>query len=120
MGVGGIGINAVQGAKFAGASRIIAVDPAPFHRDMALKFGATDVFENMAQATDMSQALHDDQGAASALVTVRVVTADHVAEALADVSKSGTSVLTHMGPDTEHGARQRRVWGKRVCASSEQ
>ena len=30
MGVGGIGINAVQGAKHAGALRVIAVDPVPF------------------------------------------------------------------------------------------
>src|SRR3546814_3671760 len=103
MGVGGIGINAVQGAKFAGASRIIAVDPAPFHREMALKFGATDVFENMAQATDLAQALTDGQGAAAAIVTVGVVTGKAVAEAFAAVRKSVTIVLTSMGNGLAYG-----------------
>jgi S-(hydroxymethyl)glutathione dehydrogenase/alcohol dehydrogenase len=32
MGVGGIGINAVQGAAHAGAQNIIAVDPVAFKR----------------------------------------------------------------------------------------
>jgi len=103
MGVGGIGINAVQGAKFAGASRIIAVDPAPFHREMALKLGATDALENMPQATDLAQSLTHGQGADSAIVTVGVVTGDHVAEAFASIRKAGTLVLTSMGNVTEYG-----------------
>src|SRR3546814_16315487 len=65
--------------------------------------GATDVFENMAQATDLAQALTDGQGAASAIVTVGVVTGEHVAEAFAAVRKSGTIVLTSMGNVIEYG-----------------
>ena len=37
MGVGGIGINAVQGAAHAGASVLIAVDPVEMKREMALQ-----------------------------------------------------------------------------------
>src|SRR3546814_1973629 len=81
----------------------MAVDPAPVHREMALKFGATDVFETLAQATDLAQALTDGQGAASAIVTVGVVTGEHVAEAFAAVRKSGTIVLTSMGNVIEYG-----------------
>src|SRR6185312_5197271 len=33
MGLGGIGISIVQGARLAGASRIIAADPLPERRD---------------------------------------------------------------------------------------
>ena len=40
-GVGGIGINAVQGARFAGAKHVIAVDPVALKRATALSFGAT-------------------------------------------------------------------------------
>lgn len=40
-GIGGIGINAVQGAVHAGAKYVVAVDPVEFKRDAALKFGAT-------------------------------------------------------------------------------
>lgn len=41
MGLGGIGLSAVQGAVVAGASTIIASDPLGQRRDMATKFGAT-------------------------------------------------------------------------------
>src|SRR3954465_2206810 len=47
MGVGGIGINAVQGAAHAGASHVIAVDPVAFKREKAQEFGATEVFEGI-------------------------------------------------------------------------
>ena len=42
IGAGGVGLNAIQGARIAGASRIIAVDTAEAKRDAALEFGATD------------------------------------------------------------------------------
>ncbi|MCM2393526.1 zinc-binding dehydrogenase [Streptomyces albipurpureus] len=42
IGLGGVGISIVQGAKVAGAARILAVDPIPNRRDWALEFGATD------------------------------------------------------------------------------
>ncbi len=41
MGIGGIGINAVQGARIAGARYIIAIDPVEFKRTKALELGAT-------------------------------------------------------------------------------
>ena len=41
MGVGGIGINAVQGAAHAGAGHVIAADPVQLKRDAALRLGAT-------------------------------------------------------------------------------
>ncbi len=41
VGIGGIGINAVQGARMAGAKYIIAVDPVEFKREKAMEFGAT-------------------------------------------------------------------------------
>jgi S-(hydroxymethyl)glutathione dehydrogenase/alcohol dehydrogenase len=42
IGLGGVGISILQGAKVAGAARIIAVDPTPNRRAWALDFGATD------------------------------------------------------------------------------
>src|SRR5580658_6181778 len=40
-GIGGVGINAVQGAAFAGAKNIVAVDPLPNKREIARRLGAT-------------------------------------------------------------------------------
>ncbi|MCV2882211.1 Zn-dependent alcohol dehydrogenase [Actibacterium sp. XHP0104] len=42
IGAGGVGLNAIQGARIAGAARIIAVDMLPEKLDAAREFGATD------------------------------------------------------------------------------
>ncbi|NUP47168.1 MAG: Zn-dependent alcohol dehydrogenase [Catenulispora sp.] len=42
IGVGGIGLNAIQGARIARAGRIVAVDTNPRKEDVARRFGATD------------------------------------------------------------------------------
>lgn len=45
VGAGGIGLNVIQGAKLAGASRIIAVDLLEHKLAAAREFGATDVVD---------------------------------------------------------------------------
>jgi Zn-dependent alcohol dehydrogenase len=45
MGLGGIGISVVQGARLAGASRVIVSDPVEGRRGAAAHFGATDVLD---------------------------------------------------------------------------
>ena len=45
FGVGGIGLNCVQGGVLAGASRIVAVDVNPQKLELAKTFGATDVLD---------------------------------------------------------------------------
>jgi S-(hydroxymethyl)glutathione dehydrogenase / alcohol dehydrogenase len=41
FGIGGVGVNAIQGARIAGASKIIACDMKPANLEIAKKFGAT-------------------------------------------------------------------------------
>src|SRR5207344_1781641 len=43
-GIGGIGINAVQGARYAGAKNVIAIDPLENKREKAMELGATHAF----------------------------------------------------------------------------
>jgi S-(hydroxymethyl)glutathione dehydrogenase/alcohol dehydrogenase len=43
FGCGGVGLNVIQGARIAGAQRIIAIDTLESKLDMAKQFGATDV-----------------------------------------------------------------------------
>ena len=45
IGLGGVGLNAVSGARIAGATTIIAVDRAPEKLELARRFGATDVVD---------------------------------------------------------------------------
>jgi Zn-dependent alcohol dehydrogenase len=42
IGAGGVGLNAIQGARIAGARRIVAVDMTQDKLDVAMEFGATD------------------------------------------------------------------------------
>ena len=79
MGVGGIGINAVQGAAHAGASHVIAVDPVAFKREKAMELGATHTFENMDEAGEFARSVTNGQGADKALITVGVLKGEHVA-----------------------------------------
>jgi S-(hydroxymethyl)glutathione dehydrogenase / alcohol dehydrogenase len=45
LGCGGIGLNAIQAASIAGASRVIAIDRLAAKLEMATLFGATDVID---------------------------------------------------------------------------
>jgi len=98
MGVGGIGINSVQGAKHAGASRIIAVDPVDLKREMALEFGATDAVETIGQAAQLAQQLTNGQGADNAIITVGVLKGEHIGQAFDAVRKGGTVAVVGLGP----------------------
>jgi S-(hydroxymethyl)glutathione dehydrogenase/alcohol dehydrogenase len=102
MGVGGVGINAVQGAALAGASAVIAVDPLPFKLEMAAKLGATKTFGHIDEAAEYARSITDGQGADSAIVTIDVVTGDHVAQAFDAVAKGGTVVVTGMASIKAH------------------
>ena len=42
FGLGGIGLNVIQGLKLVGANRIVGIDVNPSKRDMAERFGMTD------------------------------------------------------------------------------
>ena len=97
MGVGGVGINAVQGARHAGASAVIAVDPGAFKRESALKLGATHATSTIKEAAGLGRELTNGQGADAALVTVGVTTGAHVGAALRAVRKAGTCVVVGLG-----------------------
>jgi len=56
IGCGGVGLNVIQGAKLAGAERIIAIDLLPEKTDVAVQFGATDRI-NAADGDSVEQLL---------------------------------------------------------------
>jgi len=43
IGTGGVGLNAIQGARLRGAGMIIAIDTSPFKLELAERFGASEV-----------------------------------------------------------------------------
>jgi NDMA-dependent alcohol dehydrogenase len=94
IGCGGIGAGAIQGARLAGAEKIVAVDIVETKRDKALEFGATHFATSMAEATELVGELTRGVMADSALLTVGLVEGPMIAEALDIVRKGGAVVLT--------------------------
>ncbi|NKY60584.1 NDMA-dependent alcohol dehydrogenase [Nocardia flavorosea] len=97
MGIGGIGMSAVQGAVHAGARDVIAVDPVEFKRKQALEFGATYACADMDEAADYARSRTNGQGADAAIVTVGVTSAVHVSQAMTSIRKAGIVVVTGAG-----------------------
>jgi S-(hydroxymethyl)glutathione dehydrogenase/alcohol dehydrogenase len=93
-GIGGLGINAVQGSLHAGAKNVVVVDPVEFKRETALKFGATHAFADPAEAQQKITELTWGQGADEALILVGTVDEKVVADATAAIGKGGTVVIT--------------------------
>jgi S-(hydroxymethyl)glutathione dehydrogenase/alcohol dehydrogenase len=58
FGLGGIGLNVIQGARLVGADRIIGIDLNPSKATLARKFGMTD-FINPAETDDLAGAIVD-------------------------------------------------------------
>jgi S-(hydroxymethyl)glutathione dehydrogenase/alcohol dehydrogenase len=93
-GIGGIGINAIQGAAFAGARNVIAIDPLPAKLDAAKRFGATHTAADATKAHDIILDLTEGVGADEALVTVGVVDSAVIDAAFQAIRKGGQVVVT--------------------------
>jgi NDMA-dependent alcohol dehydrogenase len=101
VGIGGIGINAVQGAKLAGAHRIFAIDPVAFKREKATQFGATHTASSMEEAQALISEVTLGRMAQKVILTMGVGRGDALAPALAISSKRGRVVVTNIHPALE-------------------
>jgi S-(hydroxymethyl)glutathione dehydrogenase/alcohol dehydrogenase len=101
MGIGGIGVNAVQGAVHAGAANVIAVDPLLFKREKAGEFGATHTVETMEEAAELARQLTNGQGADSVVISVGINKPEYVTQGLDAIRKGGICVLTAVTPVSE-------------------
>jgi S-(hydroxymethyl)glutathione dehydrogenase/alcohol dehydrogenase len=97
IGTGGVGINAVQGARHAGAATIIAVDPVEFKRATALKVGATHAVGTTEEAAELARSFTGGQGADGAVVAIGVVEPQHVATAFSAIRKGGVVAVVGLG-----------------------
>lgn len=97
VGLGGLGISAVQGARVAGAAQIVAIDPFELRRDTAAKLGATRVAPSIDEARGDIASLTNGQGADVVVLTPSVVTAAVLAEGLSITGKGKVCVSVGMG-----------------------
>ena len=118
VGVGGIGINAVQGARLAGAKYIVAIDPVEFKQKAAFDFGSTHVASSMAESAPLVAQLTDGAMADSVILAPSVMYGDLLGPALSLTGKGGTCVVTAIAPVAQNEATvnlfELAMWQKEV------
>ena len=96
IGVGGVGLNSVQGAALSGAKRIIAVDLAEEKLAAASAFGATDGLKAGNDLPEQVRELTDGRGADAVFVTVGSTRA--IEQGMELLRKGGSLVAVGMTP----------------------
>jgi NDMA-dependent alcohol dehydrogenase len=118
VGIGGIGINAVQGAAMAGARHVIAVDPVEFKREKAMEMGATHTFASMEEAMPAVTQMTDGMLADKVIMTPGVMYGDLMRLGTALAGKGGTIVVTAVAPmaQTESSVNlfELAMWNKEI------
>jgi S-(hydroxymethyl)glutathione dehydrogenase / alcohol dehydrogenase len=97
FGCGGVGISAIQGARIAGAGRIIAVDQFESKLAMARKFGATHTID--ASQTDAVKEIKEMTGGRGADYSFEAVGVKKLAEQCFEcIRPGGTATIIGMIP----------------------
>jgi S-(hydroxymethyl)mycothiol dehydrogenase len=95
IGCGGVGLAAIQGARLAGAARIVAVDVVPEKLELALELGATDAVDaSGGDAVAQVRALTDGVDHAFSAITP----ASGLADAVKMCAYGGTATLVGVPP----------------------
>jgi S-(hydroxymethyl)glutathione dehydrogenase/alcohol dehydrogenase len=97
IGVGGVGMSALQGAVAAGARNVFVIEPVEWKRDAALKFGATHTYPDIETAFGGVAEVTQGLMAKKVIVTVGELDGKNVDHYVNLTSKGGTTVLTAIG-----------------------
>jgi S-(hydroxymethyl)glutathione dehydrogenase/alcohol dehydrogenase len=97
IGVGGVGMSALQGAVAAGARNVFVIEPVEWKRDTALKFGATHVYPDIGSAFGGVAEVTQGLMAKKVIVTVGELDGKDVDNYVNLTSKGGTCVVTAIG-----------------------
>ena len=98
VGLGGIGMNALQGARMAGAANIIGVDPVDSKRERAATFGATHTVGSMEEAQALVGDITWGANADKAILTTGVAEGHMVGPLVSLLKKGGRAVITAVAP----------------------
>ena len=117
FGCGGVGLAIIQGAKIAGAERIIAIDLAANKLEMAMKFGATDVINGSeGDAVAKVKELTDGMGADYAFEAIGIAAV--VEQTYRATRRGGKTIVVGVGKFTKQvkfNALTLSLEGKTIC-----
>jgi S-(hydroxymethyl)glutathione dehydrogenase/alcohol dehydrogenase len=95
VGLGGVGLSVVQGARLAGASTIIAVDRSADKLELARSMGATELLEAGGELPKQVRALTDRRGADHAFDCVGL--AETIRGAWGSTRRGGVTTIVGIG-----------------------
>ena len=98
IGLGGVGMNALQGAAMAGARHVVGVDPVEWKREQAPIFGATHTAASFEEAAELVGQITWGANADKAILTTGVAEGSLIAPMLGLVGKGGRAVVTAVAP----------------------
>ncbi|HEX6425189.1 MAG TPA: NDMA-dependent alcohol dehydrogenase, partial [Acidimicrobiales bacterium] len=102
IGLGGVGMNALQGAAMAGARHVVAVDPVEWKREQAPTFGATHTAASIEEATALVGEITWGANADKAILTTGVAEGALIAPMMGLVAKGGRAVVTAVAPISQN------------------
>jgi Zn-dependent alcohol dehydrogenase len=106
VGVGGIGMNAVQGFKAAGAQAIVAIDTVKWKAEAAVeKFGATHAATSIDEARELIRELTWGRMAQRVAYTVNEGDGNDIASVMSLLGKRGVMVYTAVTPEAARDAQ---------------
>lgn len=104
VGIGGIGANAVQGARAAGCRYVVAVDPVEHKRERSRELGATHVAASIDEAWEIVSEVTRGQMAEAAILCTGVAMGEDLQPALQLVGKRGRVVVIALARAEEETA----------------
>ena len=99
VGLGGVGLSVVQGARLAGAGQVIVVDRSPDKLELARTMGATDVLEAGGELAKQVRALTERRGADHAFDCVGLATT--IRAAWSSTRRGGVTTVVGIGGKDE-------------------
>jgi Zn-dependent alcohol dehydrogenase len=117
-GLGGVGISIVQGARLAGATKVIGVDPVAERREQAAQFGVTDTID--PTAGDIASAAREITGGIGVDYAFEAVGKGALVQSCIDSTRNGgTTVMVGVArigdmvtvPALQFGTSEKKLMG---------
>jgi Zn-dependent alcohol dehydrogenase len=120
MGTGGVGLNAIQGARFSGAHPVIAADILDSKLESARDFGATHIVNVKTEQDPVKKIFEITQNRGADHVFVAVAGIDILRQAHNMCGRNGTTyVIGHSGPEImSNFSANEFVGGKKMSGSA--
>lgn len=102
VGLGGLGMSAVQGFRYAGAAHIVGIDPVVGKHEMARRLGATHTVASIEEGSSVIAELSDGRMAERGVITIGGPGSGAIlASMMALIGRRGRMVMASISPASQ-------------------